>query len=369
MIRQGTVVCAFSGLAVVLLASFAPAKFDNARPVSDRDMGAPAAAETSSVAMAEHVVASADATAFSLVAQAWTEREQTQREETADEPIVVSALPGVQLPEMQPLSVPNAIANPTDPVSAGNSEDSFVAILDECAVLEVCVDHYLWELYQRTDKLDTHKVHELRKVKVRKKSKTVTVTRRFTKLVDQDFTWKDPHAATKAGMSMMTYVIGGMDHGFKLRLFHALRAAEKAGLAPGITSGFRDDYRQSIATGTKAAANRSYHGGSLRGGYGNGVAADVVSTKGATRAQRWVSTETLWKWIDANEQFGIGRPYLHKDPPHVAPIDGEEYVSRRGAKTSVAAVLKKPIRDIPRRNGETKGTIARVDAARTADDR
>ena len=63
-----------------------------------------------------------------------------------------------------------------------------------------------------------------------------------------------------------------------------------------------------------------------------------MSVKGATRAQRWVSTEKLWRWIDANgKDFGIGRPYLDRDPPHVAPIDGKEYVSRRGsAKTEVA---------------------------------
>jgi hypothetical protein len=35
----------------------------------------------------------------------------------------------------------------------------------------------------------------------------------------------------------------------------------------------------------------------------------------------------LWKWIDDHgKEFGIGRPYLDKDPPHVAPIDGQEYV-------------------------------------------
>jgi hypothetical protein len=159
--------------------------------------------------------------------------------------------------------------------------------------------------------------------------------------VDADFTWKDPDAAARFGMSLMDYVIGGMDRDFKLRLFRTLRAAEKAGLSPGITSGFRDDYRQSIASGQKAASNRSYHGGSLRGGYGYGVAADVVSTRGANRGQRWISTVALWTWIDANEQqTGIGRPYLGKDPPHVAPIDGEEYVSRRGTKTDVARAEK-----------------------------
>jgi len=118
----------------------------------------------------------------------------------------------------------------------------------------------------------------------------------------------------------------------------AFEVRVQAGLQPGITSAFRDDYRQSIATGLKAATDRSYHGGSTRGGYGRGLAADIVSVKGATRAQRWVSTEKLWKWIDERgKEFGIGRPYLNRDPPHVAPVDGQEYVSRRGgAKTQEA---------------------------------
>src|SRR5205823_14174768 len=91
-----------------------------------------------------------------------------------------------------------------------------------------------------------------------------------------------------------------------------------------------------------AASERSYHGGSLRGGYGHGLAADIVSVNGANRAQRWTSTEILWKWVDANgKQFGIGRPYLDRDPPHVGPIDGPEYVSRRGGTKTAAADVKK----------------------------
>src|SRR5207248_1079251 len=164
-----------------------------------------------------------------------------------------------------------------------------------------------------------------------KKGRTVAVTKTFTKLVDEDFAWKDPKAAEKAGMPMMDYVIGGMDRSIKLKLFHALYAAEEAGPSPGITSAFRDDYRQSIASGLKAATDRSYHGGSSRGGYGHGLAADVVSIKGGTRAQRLVSTENLWKWLDDHErEFGIGRPYLDKDPPHLAPLDGKEYAAHRG---------------------------------------
>jgi hypothetical protein len=187
----------------------------------------------------------------------------------------------------------------------------------------------------------------------------VTVTRTFTRLVDQDFTWKDPKAAEKAGMPMMDYVIGGMDRSFKLKLFHTLHAAEQAGLSPGITSAFRDDYRQSIASGLKAATDRSYHGGSFRGGYGRGLAADVVSVKGGTRAQRWISTESLWKWIDEHgKEFGIGRPYLDRDPPHVAPIDGKEYVSRRGTAVQHAqADIKKRKRLAVREDSHAAKTL------------
>ena len=231
-----------------------------------------------------------------------------------------------------------AMLSPDDPRDNAQPALARLEINEECLVVEPCIDRYLWALYERAPKVDAIAVHEQRKVRIKRKGKMVTVTRTFTRRVDQDFTWKDPKAADRAGMSMMDYVIGGMDRKFKLKLFHTLHAAEQAGLHPGITSAFRDDYRQGIASGLKAAADRSYHGGSYRGGYGRGLAADIVSVKGATRGQRWVSPERLWKWVDANgQEFGIGRPYLNRDPPHVAPIDGQEYISRRGvAKTQVA---------------------------------
>jgi hypothetical protein len=232
------------------------------------------------------------------------------------------------LPETRPVQVATA-STPTMPKASKDAVS--IEVPDEC--LESCIDQYLWALYQRTPKEDTIKVQELRKVTIKKKSKAVTVTKSFTKLVDEDFTWKDPKAAEKAGMPMMEYEIGGMDRSFKVKLFRMLHAAEEAGLSPGMTSGFRDDYRQSIASGLKAATDRSYHGGSFRGGYGHGLAADVVSVNGETRAQRWISTENLWKWIDAHEkEFGVGRPYLDRDPAHVAPIDGKEYAAHRGTK-------------------------------------
>ncbi len=262
----------------------------------------------------------------------------------ASEPVVKGpVLAALEVPDQKlppwPLeasSHPNETVGPkTEEVydALGSTE-----IVDECLVLDICVDRYLWQLYQRTAKEDSIKESSQKKVTIKKKHKLITVTRTFTVVVDEDFGWKDPKAAAHASMSVADYVIGGVDRDFKLRLFQMLRAADQAGLAPGITSAFRDDYRQSIASGLKAADNRSYHGGSLRGGYGHGLAADIVSTKGASRRERLTSSEALWKWVDNHGiEFGIGRPYLDRDPPHVAPIDGEEFAKHRpGVKTRQA---------------------------------
>jgi hypothetical protein len=256
---------------------------------------------------------------------------------------------GAALPDSRPMRRPAALpvlfaaVSPAEPVQndARPAVSSFQP-LDTCVELDVCIDQYLWSLYERTSKVDTVKVSERIKVTVKKKGKTRTVVKTLTKYVTQDFAWKDPIAAQKAGMSLKDYVIGGMDRGFKRKLYHALRAMDDAGLSPGITSGFRDDYRQAIASGNKAATDSSYHGGSRRGGYGHGLAADLVSVKGETRLERCKWSEILWKWIDAHEkELGIGRPYLDRDPPHVAPIDGKEYADKRGrAKAQLAGLAK-----------------------------
>src|SRR5262249_48787266 len=131
---------------------------------------------------------------------------------------------------------------------------------NECLVAEICIDDYLWELYEWAPKVDTNKVLERIKATIKKKGKTRTVIKTITKYVIGAFTWKDPMAAQRAGMSVKDYVIGGMDRGFKLKLSHALRAIDAAGFMPGIPSAFRDDYRQSIASGNRAASDSSYHG-------------------------------------------------------------------------------------------------------------
>jgi len=305
------------------------------------DRAVPALTADAELVDAQHATAVGNAAGGSVAAASVT---GTVADTTAasDEPasIVEAALTDssrkapLETPPVQVATASTAYPAP----KADKNAVSSIEILDECLIADICIDRYLWALYQRTPKEDSIKVDEQRKVTVKRKGKTVTVTETFTKLVDEDFAWKDPKAAGKAGMPMMDYVIGGMDRSFKTKLFHALHAAEEAGLAPGITSAFRDDYRQSIASGLRAASDRSYHGGSFRGGYGHGLAADVVSVNGGTRDQRWTSSEGLWKWIDAHgKEFGIGRPYLDRDPAHVAPIDGQEYAAHhRGTKAQHA---------------------------------
>jgi D-alanyl-D-alanine carboxypeptidase len=260
------------------------------------------------------------------------------------DPIVTAALTNSS--EVMPAETPK----PVDESNAASREPgdtdravSSPEVLDQCSTDDACIDRYLWQLYQRTPKEDAIRVHEQRKVTVKKRGRLVTVTRTFTTVTDEDFSWKDPKAADKAGMPAADYVIGGIDRDFKRRLFHMLHAADQAGLSPGITSGFRDDYRQSIASGLKAANDRSYHGGSSHGGYGHGLAADIVGVNGETRAQRLSSSDVLWKWVDDHgKEFGIGRPYLDRDPPHLAPVDGKEYADHRlGMRARQAAAAAK----------------------------
>ena len=146
------------------------------------------------------------------------------------QPIVVAALTDsaeVLPPEVPPAQAPTASTADALPQDAATTAGR-IELVGECLVAEPCIDQFLWALYQRTPKEDTIKEQELRKVTVKRKGKRVTVTRRFTRLVDADFTWKDPKAAGRTGMSMMDYVIGGMDRSFKLKLFHTLYAAEAA---------------------------------------------------------------------------------------------------------------------------------------------
>ncbi len=148
------------------------------------------------------------------------------------------------------------------------------------------VDDYLWEVYQREP--------------VKKDGAG-------------DFTWKDPAAAKRVKMSLQDYVIRGMDRDFREQLYHAGKAMDEAGLQWTMLSAFRDDYRQSIAAGYKAATGNSLHGGSrATGGYGHGRAADVTSADGDHGA--------VWRWLDRNgAKYGLIRPMPGNDPAHIQP--------------------------------------------------
>jgi hypothetical protein len=152
------------------------------------------------------------------------------------------------------------------------------------------VKSYLWSVYQRSSaKTDSH----------------------------GDFTWKDVAAADVWGLSMEDYVIGGMDPDFRELLFAVGRAMDADGISWSILSGFRDDFRQSLAVGLRARGGNSFHGGSVAtGGYGHGCAADLASSDG-------LSEDKVWGWLDRHGQrFGLHRPLPSADPAHVQPTLG-----------------------------------------------
>jgi hypothetical protein len=171
------------------------------------------------------------------------------------------------------------------------------------------INQYLWEVYQRQPA---------------KKDR------------GGDFTWKDPAAANRMGKTLQAYVIVGMDADFRELVYHAGKAMDKAGVEWTIVSGFRDDWRQSIASGIKARTGYSRHGGSVAvGGYGHGRAVDL----GHIDTQR---SGEVWRWIDANgAKFGLHRPYRF-DPPHVEPrVEWRRLASNlRRERTGGAAVAE-----------------------------
>jgi hypothetical protein len=147
------------------------------------------------------------------------------------------------------------------------------------------IDDYLWDVYQRAP--------------IKKDS-------------SGDFTWKDPTAAKRLGLSLQDYVIGGMDPGFREQLFNAGRAMDADGIQWSMLSAFRDDYRQRLAGGFTARGGNSLHGGSSRtGGYGHGRAVDVTAAEGT-------NPEDVWKWLDAHgAKYGLARPMPGNDPAHI----------------------------------------------------
>jgi hypothetical protein len=160
------------------------------------------------------------------------------------------------------------------------------------------VNQYLWEVYERTP--------------VKRDG-------------SGDFTWKDAAAAARLGVTVGDYVIVGMDRDFRELLYRAGLAMDAAGFRWTILSGFRDDYRQGLASGYKAIIGDSLHGGSVTtGGYGHGCAVDIRDAGG--------DPQMLRAWIDANSAaLNLERPLPRIDPGHI---------QARGAWHEVAAALR-----------------------------
>jgi hypothetical protein len=197
-------------------------------------------------------------------------------------PVAVQAPSGARAVEPPAIEVPKEATRLAPPNKAAEA----VRTKRAAAGMPNPVDRYLWEVYQR---------------KPVKSDST------------GDFTWKDPAAAKRLGMSLKDYVIGGMDPDFREQLYHAGHAMDANGLRWSMLSAFRDDYRQTLAAGFKAHGGNSQHGGShATGGYGHGRAIDITSAEGDSAA--------VWHWIDAHgAKFGLRRPMPGADPAHIQP--------------------------------------------------
>ena len=97
-----------------------------------------------------------------------------------------------------------AVADPVIKVPLAEPEVNVSPLeaADACVLSEACIDQYLWSVYDRAPKVDTIKVEEQINTTVKKNGKTRTVTKTVTKLVNEDFTWKDPDAAEKAEVQL-----------------------------------------------------------------------------------------------------------------------------------------------------------------------
>jgi hypothetical protein len=198
--------------------------------------------------------------------------------------------PGIEMPEAAP---PQAAAQEVAPERKRGAGPPARAALAAppapkrtAASIQDAVDQYLWEVYQR---------------KPVKSDST------------GDFTWKDQTAAKRLGMSLKSYVIGGMDPDFREQLYHAGHALDANGLHWSMLSAFRDDYRQGLAAGFKAHGGNSLHGGSrATGGYGHGRAIDIASAESEGKG------EAIWHWIDVHgAKYGLLRPMTRIDPAHI----------------------------------------------------
>jgi hypothetical protein len=224
----------------------------------------------------------------------------------ASEPVIDEPL---REPLHEPLYEPSPAVVLSDPFNAAAP----VAVEPPRGTQAESVDDYLFAAYQRlAEKRDS----------------------------SGDFTWKDIAAAARMGLSLEDYVIGGMDADFKELIYAAGKQMDAAGIQWSILSAFRDDWRQQIASGFKASAQNSCHGGSLRvGGYGYGHCVDLWTADGPV--------EAVFAWIDrAGAAVALARPMPGRDPAHVQPVGDWRAMAERLRTARLTGPMIAAVRDL-----------------------
>jgi hypothetical protein len=144
-----------------------------------------------------------------------------------------------------------------------------------------------------------------------------------------DFSWKDAAAAERVERSVCDYAINGMHPDLREALYVLGRKLDEAGIHWSILSAFRDDYRQSIASGFKAPTCGSWHGGSCKtNGWGDGRAADLwIADANGYPAE---DASALFALVDKHAHaLGLARPLPGADPPHVQLGGGWQEAARK----------------------------------------
>src|SRR5260221_4198151 len=155
---------------VGLLAPFGPAGIQDTGPVPPKDISAPSLSTEQELAgapqpssmlnddLGQTDIAMAELSLAGAVADASIALNKP-------EPVVETASTNSpDVPPTEPAPVQVAMANPSElePGDAGKAVSSIkdvssIEIVDECLVVDICVDRYLWALYQRAPKEATIK--------------------------------------------------------------------------------------------------------------------------------------------------------------------------------------------------------------------
>jgi hypothetical protein len=158
-------------------------------------------------------------------------------------------------------------------------------------------------------------------------------------IFDEYFGHKDELAAKRLGMTLREYALRLSD---ELAISGARMIAAMAadGLHVGITSIYRDPWRQALATGRKANTYSSYHGSRPELG-GKSAALDLSCfSNDGDRAAQLRCNPQVYAWVERHgKTFNICRPYGDRDAPHVGLCTDKEYLSMRG-KAKLANAMK-----------------------------